>query len=55
MAAAGCYERVVGASGFGGEQSQVYKPNGPGPKSSGTFTYKKSNTKEIPAPGTPQE
>ena len=53
---AGCYERVVGAQGFGAQSAQVYKANGPDTtQSSKPFTYKKSTTPEIPSPGAPQE
>jgi hypothetical protein len=51
MASQGCYEKVVGASGFGAEAVQIEKPNGPDTRSSKTFDYKKSTQKELPSPG----
>ncbi len=51
IASQGCYEKVVGASGFGAESTQIEKPNGPDTRSSKTFEYKKSTQKQLPSPG----
>jgi hypothetical protein len=49
----GCYERVVGASGFGADSVNVTRPNGPDTKSSKTYSYKKTTVKSLPSPGAP--
>lgn len=51
LASQGCYEKVVGASGFGAEGVNIEKPDGPDTRSSKTFIYKKSTVKELPSPG----
>ena len=47
----GCYEKVVGASGFGAQGVSIEKPNGPDTRSSKTFEYKQSNQRQLPSPG----
>lgn len=52
MASQGCYEKVVGASGFGAESTPIERANGPESRTtSKTFEYKKSNQKSLPSPG----
>ncbi len=51
LALQGCYEKTVGASGFGAKGVALEKPSGPDTRSSRTFEYKQSNTKVLPSPG----
>lgn len=51
LASQGCYEKTVGASGFGAQGVSLEKPNGPDTRSSKTFEYKQSTSKQLPSPG----
>lgn len=47
----GCYERVVGAKGFGADRAQVERPNDPGGRPTNLVT-RRTTVKEIQNPGT---
>ncbi len=50
LASQGCYEKTVGASGFGATGVALEKPSGPDTRSSRTFEYKQSTSKQLPSP-----
>ncbi len=48
IAGAGCYERVVGASGPGADNVSIEKANLPASKSDKVLGYKKMELKKLP-------
>ena len=48
LASAGCYERVVSASGPGADKVNVEKGNLPDPKGDKVLGYKKMELKRLP-------
>ena len=48
LAASGCYERVVSASGPGADKVKIEKGNLPDPKGDRVLGYKKKELKRLP-------
>lgn len=47
-AAPGCYQKVVGAKGFGADRTRIEEPNVPDEKGSRTLGYPKYTHRKLP-------
>ncbi len=50
MAACGCYERVVGAKGFGADKAQIQQANNPDGSKNSNLMTRRTTVKEIQNP-----